>query len=238
MHLDCKRCFFLWRFPVFPCGWLLRVQGIGETPMSVRSRIFKQFAKPAGALGYLAGIVMANRPSNLSRIRWTVGLLRIDGCKRILEIGCGPGNALMACAEKSPGCLITGIDHSDVMIRQAGKRLKSKTDSGKTQLIKGELSDLNPDKCSFDRIFSINVVQFLPDMERFFREQRERLADGGLVLTTYQPRHKNPTSADARQMGRKIEQAMTNAGLSVLSSNELDLKPAISICITGKKVLT
>lgn len=203
--------------------------------MPVRANIFKQFAMPVGAAGYLAGIIMANRPSNLSRIRWTVGLLQIDGCKRILEVGCGPGIALKTCAKKSPSCLLTGLDHSDVMIRQAGRRLKSETDRGKVQLIKGELSDLNPDECSFDRIFSINVVQFLPDTERFFIEQRERLADGGLVLTTYQPRHKNPTSADARQMGHRIEQAMTNAGFSVLSSRELDLKPTISICITGRK---
>ncbi len=206
--------------------------------MPVRANIVKQFAKPTGLAGSVAGFVMANRPSNLSRIRWTVGLLQLEGCKRILEVGCGPGIALKACAEKAPGCIVTGLDHSAVMIRQAGRRLKSETGRGQVQLIKGELSDLNPDNCSFDRIYSINAVQFMPDMERFFMEQRERLADGGLVLTTYQPRHKNPTSADARRMARKIERAMTSAGLEAVSSRELDLKPAPSICVTGGKTLT
>jgi len=55
----------------------------------LRSRILSQFGRPSGALGALAGAVMAHRGSNQRRNAWTVQLLDIQPDDRVLEIGYG-----------------------------------------------------------------------------------------------------------------------------------------------------
>ncbi len=62
--------------------------------MTVRQRLVAQFRQPRGLPGQLAGLVMAMRPSNRARNRWTVELLDLQPGDRLLEIGFGPGLAI------------------------------------------------------------------------------------------------------------------------------------------------
>ena len=64
--------------------------------------LYRQFERPHGAMGALAGFVMSHRPSNRERNRWTVDLIAPERDARVLEIGCGPGLALAATATASP----------------------------------------------------------------------------------------------------------------------------------------
>jgi hypothetical protein len=66
------------------------------------THIYRQFERPHGALGALAGFVMSHRPSNKERNRWTVDLIAAERDARVLEIGCGPGLALPRYATVSP----------------------------------------------------------------------------------------------------------------------------------------
>jgi len=91
--------------------------------MSLRSTFVGQFRKPQGPLGQVAGFIMATRPSNRERNAWTVGLLRLEPGHTVLEIGCGPGLALKACAAQVTSGRVVGIDHSEAMVRQARRRL-------------------------------------------------------------------------------------------------------------------
>jgi len=43
--------------------------------MTLINKVYAQFRRPSGFLGRLAGWIMANRPSNIERNRWTVDLL-------------------------------------------------------------------------------------------------------------------------------------------------------------------
>ena len=58
--------------------------------MSLVTPVYRQFRRPTGLLGRLAGWIMANRPSNIERNRWTVDLLRVQPADHVLEIGFGP----------------------------------------------------------------------------------------------------------------------------------------------------
>jgi hypothetical protein len=49
--------------------------------------LIKQFGRPSGFVGRLAGWSMARRPSNRQRNQWTVDLLRLTPGDRVLEIG-------------------------------------------------------------------------------------------------------------------------------------------------------
>ncbi len=56
-----------------------------------RDAAVKQFKRPSGTLGWLAGFIMASRPSNKKRNRWTLDFLDIQPTDHIFELGCGPG---------------------------------------------------------------------------------------------------------------------------------------------------
>jgi hypothetical protein len=62
--------------------------------VSISHQIVSQFRQPHGFLGQIAGLIIANRPSNLERNNWTVDLLDLKPTDNVLEIGFGPGIAL------------------------------------------------------------------------------------------------------------------------------------------------
>ena len=92
--------------------------------MSLWSKIAAQFGKPTGLLGNLAGFIMASRSSNVERCNWAVSLLNLQSTDRVLEIGFGPGIAIQKMSEIVKEGVIWGIDHSDIMLKQASKRNK------------------------------------------------------------------------------------------------------------------
>lgn len=203
--------------------------------MSLRSIIVEQFKRPRGLLGRLAGFIMANRPSNRQRNEWTVSLLALEPNHRVLEIGCGPGFALKVCAKKLSEGLIVGIDHSEIMISQAQHRLAAEIRAGRAEVQLSSLFDLKTDHNVYDRVFSSNVLQFLPDIDAGFNKIYACLIDHGVVATTYQPRSKKPTRKNALEMASRIETAMKAAGFKQIELHELPLKPAPVICVTGIK---
>lgn len=49
-------------------------RGIGTRLVAT---VYRQFHKPTGFLGRIAGWILANRPSNIERNRWTVDQLEV-----------------------------------------------------------------------------------------------------------------------------------------------------------------
>jgi len=92
--------------------------------MSLKTAVVRQFRKPLGPIGALAGHIMARRSSNRIRNARTVELMELQPGSRVLEIGFGPGLALAQCAAKVTKGRVVGIDHSPVMTRQAQVRLR------------------------------------------------------------------------------------------------------------------
>jgi cyclopropane fatty-acyl-phospholipid synthase-like methyltransferase len=203
--------------------------------MSLRSIVVRQFKRPHGLLGRLAGFIMANRLSNRERNLWTVGLLALEPNYRVLEIGCGPGFALKACAAKLPEGCVVGIDHSETMVSQARRRLALDIKSGRADVRLSSLSDVASETDTYDRVYSLNVVQFFPDMEEGFRQIHRCLVRHGMVATTYQPRSKNPTRDDALEIATRIEMVMKAVGFTGMERHELPLEPVPAICVIGRK---
>jgi trans-aconitate methyltransferase len=199
------------------------------------ARVIRQFAKPRGFVGHIVGIILANRASNIRRSRWTVERLGIDPSNRVLEIGCGPGVALKACLERLRHGTAVGVDHSDVMIAQARRRNAKAIRKKRLKLIAGTIDDLAQNEPPFDRIFSINVIQFVPDKVSFIMSCVERLAPNGLLATTFQPRGTKPTREAALAMARTLTELMATTGLTDLQTQILELKPVPAICVLGRK---
>ena len=89
---------------------------------ALRAALVRQFRKPSGLFGRLAGLLMAHRASNRARNRWTLDLLALEPADRVLELGCGPGVALAIAAERTPEGSVIGVDHSEAMLAMAGRR--------------------------------------------------------------------------------------------------------------------
>ena len=203
--------------------------------MSLRSVIVSQFERPHGLLGRLAGLIMVKRPSNIKRNNWTVDLLALEADHEVLEIGCGPGLALKACAKSVMTGHVIGIDHSDLMVRQAQRGLSLEINKGFLEVRRAGLDELTRVLTGFDRVFSINVVQFFSDLDYAFKQIYACLNENGMAATTFQPRTKSPTREQAMAMALKIQIAMSDAGFKDIRNHELSLKPAPAVCVTGLK---
>jgi trans-aconitate methyltransferase len=203
--------------------------------MSVRKIITRQFEHPRGILGRLVGFVLASRGSNSLRNRWTVDLLAPSGDERVLEIGCGPGVALELCLAAGVGVHAVGIDHSALMIAKAAKRNRAAVKSGRLTLYEGRVDALPATTPAFDKAFSNNVIQFLDDQQGFLTKVAAHLRLGGVLATTYQPRHAGATRRDALKMVERLTEIYADCGFEDLRWEELDLKPVPAVCVLGKK---
>ncbi len=208
----------------------------GRSAIGLRAAMMSQFESPHGPLGALVGWILANRPSNRRRNLWTVELLQLAPHHRVLEIGCGPGLALQACAAKVSKGHVVGVDHSAVMIGQAWARLDGALKKGRVELLLGGLDRLAELAARpFDRIFSVNVVQFLPDKAVAFAGVFAALAPGGVAAATYQPRGDNQSREEALRMAGEIRTAMEQVGFVGVRVEELPLKPAPAVCVLGRR---
>ena len=178
---------------------------------------------------------MANRSSNFRRNLWTIDLLDLTGGEDVLEIGCGPGIGLKTVCDKLVSGKVTGIDHSSIMLEQSGKRLEAEIGSELCQLKLGGLELLRDNQAAFDRIYSVNVVQFFAKRDEAFGLIIDALKAGGVCATTYQPRNQNPTRNDAFDMAEEVSSAMDNAGFYEVETFELVLKPVPAVCVTGRR---
>ena len=202
--------------------------------MSLRKTIVGQFKNPHGWLGSIAGWIMANRRSNRQRNLWTVDLLQLKPDDRIIEIGCGPGLALEACLAQAAAGEGVGLDHSRTMLDQARVRNAGASSDGRLQLRLESLDELPPGLGPFDKLYSANVVQFLPDRAAAFRKIHALLKPNGIAATTYMPRSKNPSRAEALAMADEIEGHMKVAGFVGIRIEELPLRPVPAVCIIGE----
>lgn len=201
----------------------------------MRDHIVPQFKRPHGVLGRLAGTIMANRPSNRARNSWTVGLLECRPDDSVLEIGCGPGLALESCLKALPAGRVVGIDHSEAMIGQSGRRLRAALRDGRLELRVGGLELLSGWERTFDRVFSVNVVQFLPDTDDAFARLYAALKPGGRAATTYMPRSRNPTRDDALRMAERVARAKEAVRFEEIRVEELPLGTVPALCVLGER---
>ncbi|HET7715691.1 MAG TPA: trans-aconitate 2-methyltransferase [Bauldia sp.] len=80
----------------------------------------------------------------------------IEQPKRVLDLGCGPGNSTELLAARYPQAEVVGLDSSPEMIAEARKRLPS------AEFIVGDIRGFAP-KAPYDLIFANAVFQWVPD---------------------------------------------------------------------------
>ena len=203
--------------------------------MRIPDTIATQFEHPRGLLGHMTGWIMAHRTSNKDRNRWTVDLLDIQPTDHVLELGCGPGLALQSCLSHATEGLVVGLDHSETMLAQAAARNRHAIKDKRLELWLGSLRELSGSADQYDKIYSVNVVQFLEDLQAVFSVFHHHLKPGGMVATTYMPRGQNPSKAKAWQMADEVTRHLVRTGFTQIRTEELALKPIPAICVLGTR---
>lgn len=150
------------------------------------SKAVRQFGNPRGVTGRAVGWIMAHRGSNVQRNRWVVSLLDVQPTDRVLEIGFGPGIAIAALARRATRGQVYGIDHSAVMVGQAGRRNAAAVRAQRVHLVRAGVDRLPSFDEPLDAILAVNSVGFWPDPVQRLRELRRLLRPGGRIALASQ----------------------------------------------------
>jgi SAM-dependent methyltransferase len=210
-----------------------RDESQGRVRLALKRFLRAQFGQPTGALGHVVGRLMARDPSNLKRIDWTISLLDIAPTDRVLEIGMGPGVAIQRASAVASEGYVVGVDHSDVMVRQASRRNARAVRDGKVELRLGSASQLPAFSEPFDKIFSINSIHFWTEPVECLKALRKMLKPGGVIAVTLQPRSRSATDATAEECGRDVVMHLEKAGFSRVSLEMRSMKPVAVACARG-----
>jgi SAM-dependent methyltransferase len=190
--------------------------------------VIGQAHHPRGAAGRVTGWVFAHRPSNRQRNGWVVSLLGVQPASQVLEIGFGPGLAVAELARAGAGH-VYGIDHSDVMLRQASRRNAAAIRAGRVTLIRASVDQIPAALDGpFDAILAVNSLAFWPAPAQRLAELRRRLAPGGRIAIASQPRCPGATAGTSGSAAREIEDLLTDAGFVHLRTEILPLSPPVA----------
>lgn len=198
---------------------------------AVVAAIIGQFGHPRGVGGRIAGWVMAHRSSNRRRNSWVVSLLDVPPTDRVLEIGFGPGLAIAELSRRAADGHVWGIDHSDVMLRQATSRNAAAIAAGRVTLVRASVEELPASlEGPFDAVLAVNSLGFWPAPTERLQDLRRRLRPGGRVAIASQPRCPGATRQTSVKAAREIEGLLRAARFTQIRTDTLDLDPPV-VCV-------
>ena len=125
--------------------------------------------------------------------------------RRVVDLGCGPGNSTELLAERFPDAEVIGLDSSPDMLRQARGRLPG------CAFDQAELATWSPHERT-DLLFANAVLQWVPDHTEVLRRLVRALPAGG-VLAVQMP---DNTGEPALALMREVADTGPFAGRSAL----------------------
>jgi len=107
--------------------------------------------------------------------------INLDSPRRIIDLGCGPGNSTEALRRRWSQSAVTGLDNSVQMIEEARRTYPQGT---------WEAGDAASWRAAdpFDLVFSNAMLQWLPDHANLCRHLMDQVAPGG-ALAVQMPAH-------------------------------------------------
>ena len=203
-----------------------------ELTQTLEQKLRAQFGRSTGLAGRMAGWVMAHRSSNRRRNAWAVSLLEVERDDRVLEVGFGPAVAIGELSRIAVDGLVCGIDHSEVMLRQAARRNAQAVRLGRVELRHGRAESLPAFEAPFGKVLAVNALPFWDRPAERLAELRGVLRAGGRIAVAYQPRGPGATDEAAATGGQEIATALRHAGFCEVRLETLRLRPAV-VCALG-----
>lgn len=128
------------------------------------------------------------------------------GPKRVVDLGCGAGNALPILAARFPGAEVRGVDGSAEMLAKAA--------GGGFATEQADIAGWTP-ATPPDVLFSNAALHWLPDHVTLFPHLLERaVAPGGWLAVQMPAMHAHPVRADQERIAREGPWAARLAGVA------------------------
>jgi trans-aconitate 2-methyltransferase len=139
----------------------------------------------------------------------------LDSPKRVIDLGCGPGNSTGLLVERFPQADVIGVDSSPDMLRQARERLP------RCRFVEGDLATWMPDEAA-DLLFGNAVFHWVPDHPVVLARLLQSLPPGG-VLAVQMP---DNTNEPALMLMEKVATAGPwSAAIARAGGTRYDLPP-------------
>ncbi|WP_372783140.1 class I SAM-dependent methyltransferase [Phenylobacterium sp.] len=195
-----------------------------------------QAEKPRGALGLVMGWLLES--GNAAQNRATVDALDPPPGAAVLEIGFGPGHALEMLAKSRPLGLVAGVDHSELMVARARRRLNGGRGDAALDLRVGEASDLPfPDE-RFDVAFAVNSFHQWPDKECALAEMAGVLKPGGdlmLSIRDFRTEGRFEPPGEGAETARTASDMLKELGLQVRMREVVHSAKRATFLVRGRK---
>lgn len=136
-------------------------------------------AKPefSGLMGWVAGVSMSiGRRRSVRRLADVAGVQPED---RLLDVGCGPGNAVREAASR--GATVVGVDPSPVMLKIARRRTPAER-YPRVTYVEGAAERLPFADASFSVVWTVASAHHWPDIPAGLADIGRVLAPGGRLL--------------------------------------------------------
>jgi SAM-dependent methyltransferase len=136
-----------------------------------------------GLLGRVIAWIMAHETRRDNQR--AVGALELRPTDNVLDIGTGHGRALAEIAARTPRGLVTGVDPSELMVQIARSRNARLIRSGRVRVEQGEVARLSFPEATFDKVMSVHVLYFWPDLGGSLKEIMRVLKPGGELALVF-----------------------------------------------------
>jgi ubiquinone/menaquinone biosynthesis C-methylase UbiE len=198
-----------------------------------------QAAHPKGFFGRRMGRMMAdlNRDEN----DWTLSLLDIQPSDTVLEVGFGPGEALRTAASMVSQGHIVGVEISRTMISMARRLNESAIREGRVEILHGDVSSQRFADDTFDKIYAINVLYFLSDVDSTLWELHRVMKPGGRIAFAFGDKKElvkekfAQTGVFALYTGEEIVELLLHAGFVQAQYQTLNTKAGLAVCAVAEK---
>ncbi|HEX9117185.1 MAG TPA: class I SAM-dependent methyltransferase [Anaerolineae bacterium] len=168
-----------------------------------------QFGHPSGFIGWLVGQAMAIEHRELTQ--WATGLLELRPDDQVLEVGFGPGTAILRMSQVVTQGLVAGVDLSEIMVKQARGRNAAAIRARRVELRQGSSVALPYEAESFDKALVINSLDHWSSPSAGLKELCRVLKPGGLVAIVERP-HEAKTDEAVQQAGQQTMRLLQAAG--------------------------
>jgi len=143
----------------------------------------KQLRRPTGEDGVKMGVQMSK--SNRLIYEMTLDFLQLKPGDQVLELGMGNGHFIPALFEKENNIHYTGLDLSDIMVREAIASNRDAIRAGRVQILEGTADTIPFEAGGFTKVFAVNVLYFWQPPAVTLQEIHRVLQPGGELILAF-----------------------------------------------------
>ena len=159
----------------------------------------------AGPAGWDAAQYLRFEDERLRPAIDLIGRIAHQGPARVVDLGCGAGNALPLLAARFPGAAVRGVDGSAAMLAKAA--------ATGFATVQADIAAWAPDAPA-DVLFSNAALQWLGGHEALFPRLLGHLAPGGVLAVQMPAMHAAPLRAEQDRIARDGPWAPALAGVA------------------------